>query len=117
MNPWTREPYFVLKSNGRVVKLYENNDSISPFYRFYPKDEQSLENRKHSSSKLVGEFKHDQVDEIRLQEHPVKIYLKNLPPDVVLAEYGKDDDAGTGRIRDEKDFMKRHHKLAEEVEE
>ena len=35
MNPHTAEPYFVLKNNGKTIKLYQNNESISRFYDFF----------------------------------------------------------------------------------
>ena len=125
MNPWTREPQFVLKDNGRVTKIYENNNAISRFYRFYPKDVQlrtagSLGLGKVSDD-YFGQFKHDKVDQIRLQEHPVKFDKEKLPDDVLLIQHGKnnddDPDAGGEMIKNEQDFMRRHHEeLKEEVD-
>ena len=57
--------------------------------------------------------KHDKLDQIRLQEHPIKFNIKDLPHDVVVVNHrGNDDDdndpdAGAERIRDQNDFIKR----------
>jgi len=81
MNPWTREPQFVLKCNSKMTKIYENNDAISRLYRFYPKDVQLRTARSFGINKaandLYGEFLLDKVDQIYLQEHPVKLIKTN----------------------------------------
>ena len=121
MNPWTGEPQFVLKNNGKRTKVYENNDAISRFYRFYPKDIQTIVTKAQSpSSQMLGQFKHDKVDQIRLQEHPVRFNKDNLPDDVLLIQHSKgnddDPDAGGERVRDEEDFMRRHHEALNEID-
>ena len=74
-----------------------------------------------------GQWKHDKLDQIRLQEHPVKFDVKDLPNDVVVVEHrGNDDDdndpgAGAERIRDVNDFIRKtgedSMRAQEEVEE
>ena len=117
MNPLTHEPQFVMKNKGDVTKLY-HKDGLSKFYKYYELEVQqrasrSMGIRGRVASDLYGEWKHDKLDQIRLQEHPIKFNIKNLPHDVVVVEYkGNDDDdndpgAGAERIRDADDFIRR----------
>ena len=116
MNPLTHEPQFVLKNKGDVTKLYHKN-SLSKFYKYYELDVQrraaeSMGIRGRIASDLYGKWKHDKLDRIRLQEHPIKFNVKDLPNDVVVVEHKGNDDgdsppgAGAERIRDTTDFIR-----------
>ena len=92
MNPWSREPYFVLKNNGRQIKLY-HGQGLSKYYSKYPQEIRTMMTKAHApSSEFFGEVNEDKVDEIRLQKHPVKFDINKLPDDVVLVSQGKNDD-------------------------
>ena len=117
MNPLTHEPQFVMKNKGDVTKLY-HQDGLSKFYKYYNQDVQrgaakSMGIKGRIASDLYGEWKHDKLDQIRLQEHPVKFNVRDLPHDVIVVEHrGNDDDdddpgAGAERIRDADDFIRR----------
>ena len=117
MNPLTHEPQFVMKNKGDVTKLY-HQDGLSKFYKYYNQDVQrgaakSMGIKGRIASDLYGEWKLDKLDQIRLQEHPVKFNVRDLPHDVVVVEHrGNDDDdddpgAGAERIRDADDFIRR----------
>ena len=116
MNPLTHEPQFVIKNKDEVTKLYHGN-GLSKYYKYFPKDVQkktgeSMGVRGKIASDLYGKWKEDKLDQIRLQEHPVKFDIKNLPDDVVAVTHGKhdddddDQDRGGQRIRNAEDFMR-----------
>ena len=100
-----------------MTKLY-HKEGLSKFYKYYDPDVQqraaeSMGIRGRIASDLYGKWKHDKLDQIRLQEHPVKFNVKDLPNDVVVVDHrGNDDDdndpgAGAEKIRDSTDFMRR----------
>ena len=116
MNPLTHESQFVIKNKDDVTKLYHGN-GLSKYYKYFPKDVQkkaadSIGIRGRIASDLYGQWKEDKLDQIRLQEHPVKYDIKNLPDDVVAVTHGKhdddddDQDRGGQRIRNTEDFMR-----------
>ena len=119
MNPLTHEPQFVIKNKDDVTKLYHGN-GLSKYYKYFPKDVQkkaaeSMGIKGKIASDLYGKWKEDKLDQIRLQEHPVKCDVKNLPDDVIAVTHGKhddddddddDQDRGGQRIRNTEDFMR-----------
>ena len=117
MNPLTHEPQFVIKNKDDVTKLYHGK-GLSKYYKYFPKNVQkkaaeSMGIRGKIASDLYGQWKEDKLDQIRLQEHPVKFDIKDLPDDVIAVTYGKpdddddhDQDRGGQRIRNTEDFMR-----------
>ena len=117
MNPLTHEPQFVIKNKDDITKLYHGK-GLSKYYKYFPKDVQkkaaeSMGIRGKIESDLYGQWKEDKLDQIRLQEHPVKFDIKNLPDDVVAVTHSKhddddddDQDRGGQRIRNAEDFMR-----------
>ena len=71
MNPLTHEPQFVIKNKDDVTKLYHGN-GLSKYYKYFPKAADSIGIRGNIASDLYGQWKEDKLDQIRLQEHPVK---------------------------------------------
>ena len=93
MNPLTHEPQFVLKNVGGITKLYHNK-GLSKFYKYYGQDVQqiaaeSMGIRGRIASDLYGRWKYGKLDQIRLQEYPVKFNVKDLPDDVVVVDHMK----------------------------
>ena len=102
-NPLSHKPYFAIKNDGEKIKLYYGNEALSRYFEYY--DDSS-----------VGEFKHNKVDQIRLQEHPIRFDIYRLLDDVELINYADDDDDDDddndnlgihGRIKDEADWMEK----------
>ena len=131
MNPLTHEPQFVLKSKGDVTKLY-HKDGLSKFYKYYDRDVQQIAGKSigvkgRIAGNLYGNWKHDKLDQIRLQEHPIKFNMRDLPNNIIVVDHkGNDDDddndpgAGAERMRDARDFVTktgREYLKAEEDEE
>ena len=117
MNPLTHEPELVIKNKGDVTKLYHNK-GLSKYYKYYDKEVQkkaakSIRIEGKIADDLYGKWKHDKLDQIRLQEHPVKFNLKDLPDDVVvIGNTGNDDndddpEQGAERIRNIGDFIRK----------
>ena len=117
MNPRTHEPDFVIKNKGDVTKLYHNK-GLSKYYKYYDKDVQSkaaesMGIRGKIADDLYSKWKHDKLDQIRLQEHPIKFNVKDLPDDIVVIGNTKNDDDdddpehGAERIKDIGDFIKK----------
>ena len=126
MNPLTREPQFVIRNKGDITKLYYNK-GLSKCYKYYDKDEQkkaaeSMDIRCRIVNDLYGEWKYDKLDRTRLQEHPIRYNVKDLPGNVIIVSHGRNDDddnseAGAERIRDSADFMRRTNKEYMRTEE
>ena len=88
MSSLTHEPEFVIKNKGDVTKLYHNK-SLSKYYKYYDKDVQkksaeSIRIEARIANNLYGKWKHDKLDQIRLQEHPIKFNVKDLPNAIVV---------------------------------
>ena len=114
INALTHEPQFVIKNKNDVTKLYHGN-GLSKYYKYFPEDVQkkaaeSMGIRGRITRDLYGKWKEDKLDQIRLQEHPIKFDIKNLPDDVVAVTHGKhdddDQDGGGYSIRNTEDFMR-----------
>ena len=115
MNPFTHEPQFVLKNKEDKTKLY-HKDGLLKFYKYYEPDVQqraaeSMYIRGRIANDLYGNWKHEKLYQIRLQEHPIKFNVRDLPDNVVVVEHRGDDDndpgAGAERIRDARDFIRK----------
>ena len=115
MNPLTHEPEFVIKNKGDVTKLYHNK-GLPKYYKYYDKDVQdkaaeSMGIKGKVAHDLYSKWNHDKLDQIRLQEHPVKFNIRDLPDDIVVIGNNKNDDDdddpehGAGRIKDIGDFI------------
>ena len=107
MDPWSGIPRFVLSYEKDGIKLYPNfSKYLSRFFDFNP----DVDPKKYAdvlykgsvSEDYYGKFKEDKVDEIILQERPVRVDLRKLLDDVeMIAEVGDDDgddDRGGGRL-------------------
>ena len=118
MNPLTHEPQFVIKNKGEITKLYHEK-GMTKYYKYYPKDVQqiaakSLGIKGKIATDLYGKWKEDKLDQIRLQEYPIKYDINKLPHDVVVVSHSKhddddnddDQDRGGQRIRNSDDFMR-----------
>ena len=98
--PWSGIPRFVLSYEKDGIKFYPNfSKYLSRFYDFNP----DVDPRKYAdvlykgstSQDYYGKFKEDKMDEIILQEHPVRVDLRKLPDDVeMIMEAGDDDEQG-----------------------
>ena len=98
--------------NFIMEMVYQNTTNIIP-KDVQKKAAESMGIRGKLASDLYGEWKEDKLDQIRLQEHPVKFDIKNLPDDVVAVSHGKhddddddDQDRGGQQIRNIDDFMR-----------
>ena len=109
MNPRTGIPSFVLSYEKDHIKFYPNfSKYLSKFYDFNPnKDPRRFAdavNEGSASGDYYGKFKEDVVNNIILQEHPMRIDLRKLPEDVeMIVNKGDDDDdvdddRGGGRL-------------------
>jgi len=72
------------------------------------------------SQDYYGKFKEDEVDDIILQEHPVRVDLRKLIDDVELVVQGGDDDEDDGdrrggRLPTMKETLEKWHKVINEA--
>ena len=120
MNPWKREPYFVLRNEGKVTKLYADTDK-SRYGRHANTMRKFITGTYRPSDGMYGELNYDKIDEIRLQEYSVKFDINKLPDDVLLAKYGNDDDddddKGGSKLPTEKEMLNQWNKALESAEE
>ena len=107
LEPWSGIPRFVLSNEEDGIKFYPNYSKfLSQFYDFNPDvDPRRFANvlyKGEVAQDYYGKFKEDEVDDIILQEYPVRVNLRKLPDDVeMILEAGDDDvddDRGGGRL-------------------
>jgi len=124
MDPWSGIPRFVLSYGEDGIKFYPNySKSLSRYYDFNPDvDPRRFADvlyRGSVSQDYHGKFKEDEVDDIILQEHPVRVDLRKLPDDVELVAGGgdddEDDDRGGGRLPTMKEILEKWHKELNEI--
>ena len=97
MNPATGIPRFVLSYDKDHIKFYPYfSKYISKFYDFDPnKDPRRFADQMiggSASGDYYGRFKRDQVKNIILQDHSMKIDLRKLPEDVEMILNKGDDE-------------------------
>ena len=117
---------FVLSYEEDGIKFYPNYSKLlSLYYDFNP----DVDPRKFSdvlykgsvSQDYYGKFKEDEVDDIILQEYPMRVNLSKLPDDVeMVVEGGGDDedhDRGGGRLPTMKETLEKRHDAINEIDE
>jgi len=120
LDPWSGIPRFVLSYGEDGIKFYPNYSKLlSLYYDFNP----DVDPRKFSdvlykgsiSQDYYGKFKEDEVDDIILQEYPVRVNLRKLPDDVEMIVEAGDDDRGGGRLPTMKETLEKWHRDLNEI--